>query len=67
MIWSEARRKTAVKINHQVNVERLWKYIPDGGQEHVTNGDDGFLVTATSLDSDNVIEYCGRSCCFPEI
>lgn len=27
------------------------EHIPDDGQEHAVNGDDGFLVTATSLDA----------------
>ena len=27
------------------------KHVPDSGQEHAANGDDGFLVTAVSLDA----------------
>ena len=28
----------------------LGEYVPDSGQEHTTDGDNGFLVTAASLD-----------------
>ena len=27
------------------------EHVPDSGQEHAANGDDGFLVTAVSLDA----------------
>ena len=29
----------------------LGKHVPDSGQEHAANGDDDFLVTATSLNT----------------
>ena len=29
---------------------QLTQYVPDSGQEHTANGDEGFLVTTTSFD-----------------
>ena len=38
-------KKTLGRIGHQ-----LGKYVPDSGQEHTADGDDGFLVTTADLN-----------------
>ena len=39
-------KKTIGRIRHELGQD-----VPDSGQEHLAHGDNGFLVTAASLDA----------------
>ena len=50
MLWDKGRLRNAAEAIRRIR-HSFSEHVPDSGQEHAANGDDGFLVTSTGFDS----------------
>ena len=50
MLLDKGRLRNATEAIGRIR-DAFCQYVPDSGQEHTANGDDGFLVTAAGFDS----------------